>query len=344
MPSTPHRRGRPTIYDVARAAGVSKSLVSLVLQDSPKVSEQSRRAVEQAIAELGYHPSRAASNLAAGRTRLVGVLIDDYTNLWFVDLVRGLHAALGPRGYRLSVADIATADQAEHPVESFLSTRVDGIVVGMDPPDGLWSGKVPPVVVAGTRELSPRRAGAPFASVANDDAAGARLVAGHLAGLGHRIVGHVAVAGGAGTARRTAFTDEMQVRGGAVHVTASVGPALDALDELGHAGAMELLAAHPGITAVFAANDVIAVGVLAAARDLGLRVPEDLSVVGYDDTSLAAARLIGLTTVDDRGFDVGAAAGRLLADRMEGRIIEPAATVLPPTLTIRGTTGPVRTT
>ncbi len=341
MPPTPHRRGRPTIYDVARAAGVSKSLVSLVLQGSPKVSEQSRRAVEQAIAELGYRPSRAASNLAAGRTRLVGVLIDDYTNLWFVDLVRGLHAALGPRGYRLSVADIATADQAEHPVESFLSTRVDGIVVGMDPPDGLWSGKVPPVVVAGTRELSPPHAGSPFASVANDDAAGARLVAGHLAGLGHRIVGHVAVAGGAGTARRTAFTDEMQALGGTVHVTASVGPASD---ELGHAGAIELLAAHPGITAVFAANDVIAVGVLAAARDLGLRVPDDLSVVGYDDSPLAAARLIGLTTVDDRGFDVGAAAGRLLADRMEGRIIEPTATVLPPTLTIRGTTGPVRTT
>lgn len=333
-------RGRPTIYDVAQAANVSKSLVSLVLQGSPKVGEQSRRAVEQAIADLGYRPSRAAANLAAGRTRLVGVLIDDYTNLWFVDLVRGLHAALGPRGYRLSVADVATADQAEHPVESFLSTRVDGIVVGMDPPALPELGVLPPVVVAGTRKMNPDNGDQPFASVANDDAAGARLVADHLAGLGHRAVGHVAVAGGAASVRRDAFVGEMGRRGARVHVTASAGPASD---ELGYTGATELLTANPEITAVFAANDVTAVGVLAAARDLGLRVPEDLSVVGYDDTSLAAARLIGLTTVDDRGFDVGAAAGRLLADRMEGRAITPAATVLPPSLTLRATTAPPRT-
>ena len=98
---------RPTIYDVATRAGVSKSLVSLVLQGSPRVGEASRHAVRTAIAELGYRPSRAAADLAAHRTRTVGVLIDDYTNLWFVDLVRGLHAALGPAGYRLAVVDMA---------------------------------------------------------------------------------------------------------------------------------------------------------------------------------------------------------------------------------------------
>lgn len=328
---------RPTIYDVAKAAGVSKSLVSLVLQSSPRVGEESRRAVQAAIAELGYRPSRAASNLAAGRTKLVGVLIDDYTNLWFVDLVRGLHAALGPRGYRLSVVDVATADQAEHPVESFLSMRVDGMVVGMDPPTVLNADGLPPVVVAGTRR-APVAGVAEFDSVANDDAEGARIVARHLVALGHSRLGQLTVGGGAGEVRRRAFDEQARALGATVASTGGVGPATD---EAGYAGALTLLTDDPRITAIFGANDVMAVGALAAARDVGRRVPEDLSIVGYDDTSLAASRLVGLTTVDDRSFDVGVAAGHLLADRMEGGAAEPVAKVLAPTLTVRRTCGEV---
>ncbi|MBS4103157.1 LacI family DNA-binding transcriptional regulator, partial [Tsukamurella paurometabola] len=206
---------RPTIYDVATRAGVSKSLVSLVLQGSPRVGEGSRRAVEEAIAELGYRPSRAAANLAARRTRTVGVLIDDYTNLWFVDLVRGLHAALGPAGYRLAVVDVATADQAEDPVESMLAMRVDGLVLGMDPPRSLLGRgdlALPPVVVAGTRAVRDAR----FDAVANDDAEGARLVARHLVELGHRTIGQVCAGGGAGEVRRAAFAAEASRLGATV--------------------------------------------------------------------------------------------------------------------------------
>ncbi|KXP06556.1 LacI family DNA-binding transcriptional regulator [Tsukamurella pseudospumae] len=332
---------RPTIYDVATRAGVSKSLVSLVLQGSPRVAAPSRRAVEEAIAELGYRPSRAAANLAANRTRTVGVLIDDYTNLWFVDLVRGLHAALGPAGYRLAVVDVATVDQAEDPVESMLSMRVDGLVLGMDPPGSLLArgdAALPPVVVAGTRAVRDAR----FDAVANDDAAGARLVARHLVELGHRTVGQVCAGGGAGEVRRTAFAAEATRLGATVVETAWRGAASD---EAGFAGAMEVLGAA-GVTAIFAANDVMAVGVLGAAQERGLRVPDDLSVVGYDDTSLAAARLIGLTTVDDRSFDVGVQAGTLLVGRMDPDA-EPASggrenRVLAPRTVIRRTTAPPR--
>ncbi|AVL99019.1 LacI family transcriptional regulator [Gordonia iterans] len=328
---------RPTIYDVAQAAGVSKSLVSLVLQDSPKVGEESRRAVREAIAELGYRPSRAAANLAAGRTRVVGVLIDDYTNLWFVDLVRGLHASLGPAGYRLSVVDIATDDQAEDPVDQFLSMRVDGMVVGTDPPGALAGAGLPPVVVVGTREVpaSENR----YDVVANDDAEGGRLVARHLVGLGHRRLGHIAVASGAGRARRAAF--ESEARSGGAQVI-STGEARGATDRAGYDGARELLDADPGITALFAANDVLAVGALAAARDVGREVPGDLSVVGYDDTSLAAARLVGLTTVDDLSFEVGRRAGASLLDRMRGGAADPVRVQLQPVLTVRGTTAAPR--
>ncbi|BDH58376.1 LacI family DNA-binding transcriptional regulator [Tsukamurella sp. PLM1] len=332
---------RPTIYDVATRAGVSKSLVSLVLQGSPRVGEGSRRAVEEAIAELGYRPSRAAANLAARRTRTVGVLIDDYTNLWFVDLVRGLHAALGPAGYRLAVVDVATADQAEDPVESMLSMRVDGLVLGMDPPRSLLERddlSLPPVVVAGTRAVRDER----FDAVANDDAAGARLVARHLVELGHRTLGQVCAGGGAGAARRAAFAAE------AARLGVSVAEASwrdEASDEAGFRAATELLAASPGVSAVFAANDVLAVGVLGAARERGLDVPRDLSVVGYDDTSLASTRLVGLTTVDDRSFEVGRRAGSLLCDRMGADGGAPAPSgresrVLAPRLVVRRTTAP----
>ncbi|MFT3660825.1 MAG: LacI family DNA-binding transcriptional regulator [Gordonia sp. (in: high G+C Gram-positive bacteria)] len=328
---------RPTIYDVAKAAGVSKSLVSLVLQDSPKVGDESRRAVQEAIAALGYRPSRAAANLAAGRTRVVGVLIDDFTNLWFVDMVRGLHAALGPGGYRLSVVDIATDDQAEDPVEQFLSMRVDGMVVGTDPPRALVGDGLPPIVVVGTREVPADGAG--FDAVANDDAEGGRLVARHLVELGHRRLGHLAAGSGAGRARRAAFEAEARSLGARVVSTAGVMPVSD---EAGYDGATALLAEDPGITALFAANDVLAVGALAAARDLGRDVPADLSVVGYDDTSLAAARLVGLTTVDDLSFEVGRRSGALLLDRMRGGAAAPSRVRLPPELTVRGTTAPVR--
>lgn len=336
---------RPTIYDVAARAGVSKSLVSLVLQDSPKVGEASRDAVRRAIADLGYRPSRAAAELAANRTRSVGVLIDDYTNLWFVDLVRGLHSALGPKGYRLAVVDVASAAQAEDPIESMLSMRVDGLVLGMDPPRSLLElagAGLPPVVIAGTRTASDL----PFDAVANDDAAGARLAAAHLVGLGHRRLGQLCAAGGAGTVRRLAFADEAERLGAHVLDVGRDGPASD---EAGFDGTRGLLEADPAITAIFAANDVLAVGALGAARTLGRAVPTDLSVIGYDDTSLAAARLIGLTTIDDRSFEVGERAGELLCERMTAadpnarvRPGEPAVRrVLPPRLVLRSTTARV---
>jgi DNA-binding LacI/PurR family transcriptional regulator len=326
---------RPTIYDVAARAGVSKSLVSLVLQDSPRVGADSRRAVQAAIAELGYRPSRAAASLAARRTRSVGVLIDDYTNLWFVDLVRGLHAVLGPAGYRLAVVDAASADQVEDPLESMLSMRVDGLVLGMDPPHALTASEgrsqLPPIVIAGTRAVS----GLPFDAVANDDAEGARMAAGHLVGLGHRRLGQLCVGGGAGTARRLAFAAEAERLGATVTGTDHRGPATDGA---GRRGLRQLLADDPGITAVFAANDVMAVGAMGAARELGYRVPERLSVIGYDDTSLAATRLIDLTTIDDRSMEVGRRAGELLLGRLGGEGGEPVRVALQPGLVLRSTT------
>lgn len=324
---------RPTIYDVARVAGVSKSLVSLVLQGSDRVSDASRSAVESAIAELDYRPSTAASQLAAGATKLVGVLIDDYTNLWFVDLVNGLQDVLAPEGYRLTVIDSATA-RGDHPVEELLAMRVDGLVVAMDVPDALHATVSPPMVIAGTREQVPTAA----SSVANDDAAGARLAAEHLLSLGHRVIGHVAAAGGAGVARRAGFEQAMREAGEELAFDVMAGPATE---RAGFDSAIGLLREHPDVTAIFAANDAIALGVLGAARELGRDVPGDLSVIGYDNTAIAATRLVDLTTVDDASIAVGRAAGRLLIRAMTGRG-EPTHVSVQPSLVVRRTTADAR--
>ena len=323
---------RPTIYDVAAAAGVSKSLVSLVLRGSPRVSEDSRRAVEEAIRRLDYRPSRAASSLASDRTESVGLLIDDYANPWFIDLARGLHEVLGPEGYRLSVVDVATASPAEDPVEGLLSSRVDGIVVAMDVPGVLLRPSAPPLVIAGTRAHL-----ADADSVANDDRAGARLAVEHLLGLGHTRIVHLPAAGGAGIARADSAVAVLAAAG-IPHI--AVAPAPAATEAEGYRAALELLRAHPDVTAIFAANDTMAVGALGAARELGYDVPGRLSIVGYDNSALARTRLVDLTTVDDVSAAVGQEAGRLLASRMRGSTAAPVHRTLEPALVVRGTTAP----
>ncbi|GAA1466625.1 LacI family DNA-binding transcriptional regulator [Microbacterium thalassium] len=331
---------RPTIYDVARRAGVSKSLVSLVLRGSDRVSAASRTAVEAAIQDLGYRPSRAATDLAAGRTKLVAVLIDDYANPWFVELLRGLGQVLDPEGYRLTVVDSASAGHGLDPVEGLLSMRADGVVLACDVPARLAEAAASPIVIAGTRAETVDGADASaLDAVANDDRTGARLAAEHLVGLGHRRIGHLAAGSGAARARAESFVAAARSTGADVIATDYSGPATEAA---GLHSALKLLTEHPDITAVFAANDMMAIGALGAARDLGIDVPAELSIVGYDNTPLARTHLIGLTTVDDSGFGVGREAARLLLARLAGGDAENVTRTLQPSLVVRGTTAPAR--
>lgn len=324
---------RPTIYDVAHAAGVSKSLVSLVLRDSPRVSAASRARVEQAIRDLGYRPSRAAADLAATSTRTIGVLVDDYTNLWFVGLVRGLREILAPAGYRLSVADAATGVNADDAAEGFLAARADGLVVAMHVPDSLRGADLPPIVVASTQADLPPTADA----VANDDVQGAEFVAAHLLDLGHTRIGQIVLTEEAGRIRAASFAATLRRAG--VDVVSEVGGG--AVSEVAGAAAMRrLMTAHPEVTAVFAGNDVLALGALGAAREIGLHVPHDVSVVGYDNSAIADATLVALTTVENRSEDVGREAGRLLLRRLQEPEHGATRSVLSPELVVRSTTAP----
>jgi DNA-binding LacI/PurR family transcriptional regulator len=326
----------PTIRTVAARAGVSKSLVSLVLQDSPRVSEQRRAAVLAAMAELGYRRDPVARSLAERRTRTVGVVLDDLTNPWYVDLLAGLRPVLHGRGLRPLLADGATEPDA---VDALADLRADGIVLVGTPSEesvaqvAALDGAVP-VVLAGTRE--PRLSTVDL--VADDDEAGARAATEHLLELGHRRIAHIVGEGAVGRHRRAGYEAAASAAG--VPVTCLDG---DWTEATGHRLGRDLLGGDERPTAILAANDLSAVGVLAAADELGVRVPEDLSVVGYDDTVFARLPRIALTTVDARTAEVGEVAGEVLTARLAGELTGPATSrLIAPTLVPRSTTAAPR--
>ncbi len=324
----------PTIYDVAREAGVSKSLVSLVLNGSDLVSAARRDAVLAAIERLGYRPSRAATTLAAARSSTVGVLIDDYRNPWFVELLDGLGRVLEPQGYHLTVAE-QRASRADEALDAFLSGGVDALVVAAELAHDHEDPGVPTVVV-GAREHDV--AGADH--VGTDEPAGVGMVMRHLTSLGHRRIGHVTGTGGSAKRRLSSYEAEVAALGEPARVA---GHGLETNEEGGYAGAVELLGRHPELTAVFAANDTMALGARAALREAGRSVPSDVALVGYDDSLLARARFLDLTTVDSRNEQVGAAAARALVRRLADHGAPRMSVVIEPALVVRSSSGPVAT-
>ncbi|MCK1821593.1 LacI family transcriptional regulator [Streptomyces sp. XM83C] len=326
---------QPTIRDVAERAGVSKSLVSLVLRGSDQVRPEKRDAVLAAVRELGYRPNNAARSLSERRTRTVGVLLHDLRNPWYVELLDGLNSPLHTAGLRMLLADARLGRRTGHgPAEPFVDLGVDGLVVVGTLPDPAALAPVAerlPVVVAGAREpVLPR-----VDVVAGDDEAGARLVTEHLAALGHRRVAHIAGHGAVAALRRAGFETTARERGLDVTVEQA-----DLTEEGGHRAAVRLLARPDRPTAVFAVNDMTAVGVLSAAEELGLRVPRDVSVAGYDNTAISRLRHVWLTTVDNAGHEVGHRAARRLLDRLDDRAGDGRLDLCSPALETRGTTAP----
>jgi DNA-binding LacI/PurR family transcriptional regulator len=323
----------PTIRTVATRAGVSKSLVSLVLQNSPHVSEEKRQAVLKAVAELGYRPDPAARSLAERRTRTIGVVIDDLSNPWYVELLDGLRPVLHEHGLRPLLADGRTEPDA---VQALSDLRVDGLVLvgtptssAVDQVNGLASPI--PTVVAGTREpLLPT-----VDVVANDDYRGGRLATRHLLELGHRRVAHIIGEGEVGRLRRAGYEAVMTDAG-----QDPVSVPGDWTEATGRQVGYALLRHTDRPTAIVAANDLSAVGVLAAADELGLRVPEDLSVVGYDNTVFSKLHRLSLTTIDSHIAEVGQLAGRTLTARLAGDSGTAGTRLLAPALVVRSSTGP----
>ncbi|WP_223986593.1 LacI family DNA-binding transcriptional regulator [Arthrobacter sp. NicSoilB8] len=332
---------RATIEDVAREAGVSRALVSLVLRGSPKVSEQKREAVAKAIAALDYRPSNAARTLASGRTRTVGVLLDDLANPWFVELLDGMQSIFREQNLRMVLGDPRyLAHPGESPVSAFMELRVDGLIIAGDfnaDEDLTRATLHTPAVVVGTRAFD-----LPAADrVTNDDDAGARLAVEHLIGLGHNDIAFLTAPTGSARARADAYRETMTRHGLQEYIR--VMPT-DMSEHSGYAAMSSLIDGGRTPTAVFAANDILAVGALSAADGHGVSVPAQLSLVGYDNTYLAGIRHVSLTSVDPVSREVGVRAAEFLLARIADPSLPPRTSVLAPRLIVRNSTARVMQT
>jgi DNA-binding LacI/PurR family transcriptional regulator len=330
---------QPTIHDVAERAGVSKSLVSLVMRGSTQVSPERREAVLRAADELSYRPNAVAQSLVRKRSYIIGVVLSDLHNPYFVDIVDGIEQEAIAAHYRaLFNTGSRSAGRESVAVETLLQLRTDGVILAgtvLRTREILATARTAPVVLV----ARPSRWGA-VDSVTNDDRAGARLAVDHLIALGHRDIAHIDGGQGAGAAsRRNGYADAM--RGGRLQARARVAPGTFT-EEGGAAGVDHLLASGSAPTAIFVSNDLAAVGALHALERHGLEVPADVSLVGYDNTSLAAMGHVNLTTIDQPRREIGATAVRLLIERLDRERRRARHIVIQPHLVVRGTTAPPR--
>jgi LacI family transcriptional regulator len=317
---------RVTRDDVARRAGVSPAVVSLVLNGRPHVRPETRRRVEEAIAELGYAPNLAARSLKTRQTGLFAYMAGDIGNPFFPDLALSMERAARRHGYALILCQ-----PGEEAFRALLQRPVDGILVGSVTEAQIQAARDRGIALVGLyRDLT--APGLPWVDTRWEE--GMRLVFDHLVGLGHRRL--ALLDGGVEEARSRAYRAECLARG----LEGADRRASGAWRADGGYRAMQQLLRAGGFTAVVAANDLMALGAVRACREAGVRVPEDVSVVGYDDLGLARLSVPALTTVRYPRRAAGAVAVRLLLEAREGRA--PRGVLLPARLVVRESTGPAR--
>jgi DNA-binding LacI/PurR family transcriptional regulator len=323
--------GRPTLEEVAAAAGVGRGTVSRVVNGSPQVSTAAKEAVERAIADLGYVPNRAARALVTQRTDSVALVVSEsedrvFGQPFFAGIIRGISSMLTETPLQLWLAMAQSSAERVRLNLHLTRQHVDGVLLlslhDEDPLPSLLADRDLPVVLGGrTASMlgAPDAGGVSFVDV--DNVGGARLATAHIIASGRQ---HIAmIAGpmdmGAGVARLAGFRDAMADAGRAVDSELiSYG---DFTEESGIAAMRALLATRPDLDAVFAANDPMALGALRVLREADRRVPEDVAVVGFDDSVLASQTLPTLTTVHQPIEEMGRAMVRLLYDKIRG--IEP---------------------
>lgn len=286
------KNSRITLEDVAERAGVSRALASLALRGESGVLPEKRARILQAASDLNYVINPVARSLASGGSRTIGILVSNILNPFQAALTRAMDAAAREQGFDVVLSiNGETDEQAESAITSLVAQRVAGLVL-IDAPQSIstveriaW--QVPAIYVG--RHLPTEK----IDCISNDDFLGASLLVRHLVELGHKKIVHIDGGAGAGARRRRdGFVSAMEDAGLEPHLVPG-GYSIDA----GAAGAKAALALTPSPSAIFAPNDVAAVGVLNIVLEEGLSVPGDIAVVGYDDMPNAASETMSLTTM-----------------------------------------------
>ncbi len=330
---------QPTILDVADRAGVSKSLVSLVMREPDRVSDASRKAVLDAAQELGYRPNAVARSLVQRRTNVIGVILSDLHNPFFADVADGIEDAAFQRGYRAMLSSgFLDPNRERGAIETMLELRVDGLIMLGSMMKVVDIEKVAaslPVTLLGRHTRSKV-----VDSVGVDDSAGAEAAVDYLVSQGHSKITHIHAGSAAGSPRRRiGYEKAMRRHGFGKHIRLVKG----AFTESGGAKAMTTILESGDLpTAVLAPNDFAALGAMETIDSAGLSIPGDISLVGYDNLALAALPRIGLTTIGQPRVDLGRDAVHLILERLDENRESARHLVVPPNLVVRATTGPPR--
>ncbi|MFF7328613.1 LacI family DNA-binding transcriptional regulator [Streptomyces sp. NPDC090306] len=339
QPSDAPGARRPTLNAVAARAGVGRGTVSRVINGSPKVSPRSRAAVEQAIAELGYVPNRAARSLVTRRTDSVALVVPEaedrlFTEPYFSGIIRGASSTLSAAGMHLLLVLERDEDEQSR-LASYLSAhRVDGVLLMAvhcdDTLPDLLDRLAVPTVLAGRRSEAE-----PLGHVRADNIGGARDAVGHLLARGRRTIGTITgpLDMDAARDRLDGYRDALRHAG--IAVDESLIAYGDFTEEGGRAAMRELLDRRPGLDGLFAASDVTASGAVQVLRASGHDVPRDVAVVGFDDSMVARHLDPPLTSVRQPIEEMGRTMARLLLDEIATPGTGHRQVVLPTELVLR---------
>ena len=332
-----------TLRDVATAAGVHPATASRALNPGTRllVSEETARRVSEAADRLGYRPNPVARSLRTRRSHTIGVLIPDLNNPLFPPIVRGIEDRLAEHGY-VALLGNTDADLAKERLvfDQLRARHVDGFVLATATAGSpilaeAAQSDVPLVLVNRTAQ------GYPFSSVSVDNEQGVRAAVSHLATLGHTRIGHIAGPQGVstGVARLRGFQDGMRASGLEVRDDQIIHAGAYSIEE-GVRCCAELLSRRGDLTAIVAANDMVAVGCYGAFDDLRLTCPDDISVIGFNDMPFIDRLRPPMSTVRFPHYQLGMEAAKLLLERIDGDGGPVKILYLAPELVVRGSTAP----
>lgn len=328
-----------TIKDIARRCRVSPATVSRVLNDFPHVRPDIRARIQEEMRRVGYRRNGVARSLVLMKTRTIGLVLSDITNPFYAQIAKGIEEQATQYNYSTVLCSTDNLPERQHEyIQILLERRVDGLILGSvrlrEPElEAMARGGFPVVLV--NRRLRSSRVDC----VVVDNYGGARQLVEYLVRLGHRRIAHIRgpLQFSTGYDRFRGYRDALRAQALPLDLRLVVVGAFRYAD--GRAAARRLLTGSVHPTAIFAGNDLMALGALEALAETGVRVPEDIAVVGFDDVEPSSYRAIGLTTMSQRISEMARLAVDLLVERIERGRRDPRQIVLPSHLVVRGSCG-----